>query len=37
MAIPPSTVKVWPVIYAALSSVAMNLPRQQGTGKWADR
>lgn len=25
MAIPPSTVKVWPVIYAALSSVAMNL------------
>lgn len=33
MAIPPSTVKLWPVMYAALSSVAMNLlqrRRKQG-------
>ena len=29
MAIPPSTVKLWPVMYAALSSVAMNLSQRR--------
>lgn len=32
MAMPPSTVKVWPVIYAALSSVAMNLSSRDSSG-----